>query len=79
MSKTQNVPLSITTRILLKFYQGYPLPPCVGDGYNYILDRSIKGTKPNQVQGWQTKEATGPKKLLLFENAGSMLPHLSIS
>lgn len=41
MSKTQNVPLSITTRILLKFYQGYPLPPCVGDGYNYILDRSI--------------------------------------
>ena len=38
MSKTQNVPLSITTRILLKFYQGYPLAPRVGDGYNYILD-----------------------------------------
>lgn len=41
MSKSQNVPLSITTQILLKFYQCHSLAPSMGGSYNYILDRLI--------------------------------------
>lgn len=41
MSKSQNVPLSITTQILLKFYQGHSLAPSMGGSYNHILDRLI--------------------------------------
>lgn len=41
MNESQNVPLIITIHILLKFYQGHPLAPKVGAGYNYILDKLI--------------------------------------
>lgn len=41
MSKSQNIPCSITIKILLKFYQGHSVAPRVGGSYNSILDKLI--------------------------------------
>lgn len=41
MSKSQNVPVSITIKILLKFYQGHSVVPRVGGRLDQLISRSV--------------------------------------